>query len=853
MSIARLMQQAAAGVSTGPAGISYSYNDVLYTGKRLYTSIDGYILFAEFINSGTQMRSTCQEGVIIYDLATPYTVSSGVTVSSVDWVTIDRYTDATRSIFSTRSEITRYDINAGLAYRYEANQTTDIYSIDGTSGNSLPLITTSLSPFTETPNSNNCTASMYIKKSGGGIAIVQTGVNLGKIYLRNYANDTTTVVSSFSTLDFDSVALDFNLIGLIALSVDGQTLSIVTRRTSLTSAYDVHKWTLSTPFDLSTAGSVTTTLGGSTSAFNLPNGKIFNDYAISGKLLSWENYGAMKVLSYTVDGDANTFSIFSSGNRTKLGNYYSVNMYRSYFDNGNYVIELNFGGSGFVFGPLPTPYEWEWQDRNFTEGTNATVLWGWGASTGDFVPQDGQMNADRTVLYGNFYSSTYRLTSRLFGTAGDPRTVGSSTSPAGSSNVTFTGWQNSFQNAVLWLDRNANKIHLVDTTNNTLGKYFIFNLNVDGTYAGTWDANPTGFSGGDFKGMYNLQPLTSDGKYFVHRGVSITEFYVIELNVPYNPIQGYTLVKTIPIKGIYPNGSLQTPLVAIDSMYVQDSIVFFSSENANKTFKVDITIPGVLPAAAPAEWTDPDLANASYDSVSFSVLSRAEQVSSLFFTPDGTGMYVVDASLDNVVQYSLSSAWDITSASHVQNLLVRSQEGQPKAVFFKPDGTKMYVIGAASDAVQEYDLSVAWDISTASHLQSFSVSAQQITPTAVFFKPDGTKFYIGGESSLIHEYTLSTAWDISTSSYVQNFSAARSMGVFFKPDGSKLYVVHEIGDKINEYTLSTAWDVSTASYVQDFSVAAQDTGPSGVFFKSDGSKMYVIGYGTDTIYQYSTA
>jgi sugar lactone lactonase YvrE len=247
-----------------------------------------------------------------------------------------------------------------------------------------------------------------------------------------------------------------------------------------------------------------------------------------------------------------------------------------------------------------------------------------------------------------------------------------------------------------------------------------------------------------------------------------------------------------------------------------------------------------------------DLANASYDSVSFSVLSQAEQVSSLFFKPDGTGMYVVDSSLDNVVQYSLSSAWDITSASHVQNRLVRSQEAVPTAVFFRPDGTKMYVTGSASDAIQEYNLSVAWDISTTSHLQSFSVSAQQTTPTGLFFKPDGTKFYIGGESSSIHEYSLGTAWDISTSSYVQNFSAARSKGVFFKPDGSKLYVVDEIGDKINEYTLSTAWDVSTASYVQDFSVAAQDSQPSGMYFKSDGTKMYVVGFSSDAVHQYST-
>ena len=151
---------------------------------------------------------------------------------------------------------------------------------------------------------------------------------------------------------------------------------------------------------------------------------------------------------------------------------------------------------------------------------------------------------------------------------------------------------------------------------------------------------------------------------------------------------------------------------------------------------------------------------------------------------------------------------DLANASYDSvSFSVSAQEATPYGLFFKPDGTKMYVIGTGGDEVNEYDLSAAWDISTASYLQSFSVATEEIFPYAVFFDPNGLRMYITGTS----------------------------------------------GDDINEYSLSSAWDISSASYVQNFSVAAQVTNPHGLFFKTDGTKMYVLHASNDTIYQYSTA
>ena len=229
----------------------------------------------------------------------------------------------------------------------------------------------------------------------------------------------------------------------------------------------------------------------------------------------------------------------------------------------------------------------------------------------------------------------------------------------------------------------------------------------------------------------------------------------------------------------------------------------------------------------------------------------------VFFKPDGTKMYFVGNDGNDVNEYNLSTAWDISTSVYGQNFSVAGEDNQPKSIFFKPDGLKMYVIGGNGRRVHEYNLSTAWDVSTASNTQNFSVYSQESEPNGLFFKPDGTKMYISGYSGDdVNEYNVSTAWDISTASFLQNFSVASQEtvpnGIFFKPDGTKMYVVGANGDAVYEYNLSTAWNVSTSVYLQNFSVAAQESYPANIFFKPDGLKMYLIGFNGGGVQEYDT-
>jgi len=257
----------------------------------------------------------------------------------------------------------------------------------------------------------------------------------------------------------------------------------------------------------------------------------------------------------------------------------------------------------------------------------------------------------------------------------------------------------------------------------------------------------------------------------------------------------------------------------------------------------------------------PSIGNASYDGVSFSSASQDGTPFSLFFKPTGDVLYVLGYSNDTVYQYTLSTAWDISTASYAsKSFSVGSQDTTPYQIFFKPDGTKMYMVGTTTDTVYQYTLSTAWDVSTTSYDSvSFSVSSQETAPTGLWFKDDGTKMYIYGQVSAdFFQYSLSTAWDLSTASYdsVSYAATAAETGnrnMCIVNNGYSLFTVGADTDTIYQHTMSTAWDLSTASYSgNSFSVNAQDSNPTGLFFKDDETKMYMVGITTDNIYQYTT-
>jgi hypothetical protein len=255
------------------------------------------------------------------------------------------------------------------------------------------------------------------------------------------------------------------------------------------------------------------------------------------------------------------------------------------------------------------------------------------------------------------------------------------------------------------------------------------------------------------------------------------------------------------------------------------------------------------------------VANSVYSGLSKSVTAEEGNVYGFTMSSDGTKMYTIGINNDTVYQYTLSTAWNMGTATYSGlSKSVNAQDIEPMDVSFNSDGLKMYVLGNYNNRVYQYTLSTAWNVSTATYASiSKDFSAQETGAREVFFKPDGTKMYIVGGNQYVYQYTLSTADNVSTATYDSlskeiGTQEGTPLGLAFSSDGLKMFVVGSNQDKVFQYTLSTAWNVSTATYASiSFSVSSQQTTPRGLVFSSDGTKMYVGGNNPVTIFQYSSA
>ena len=220
-------------------------------------------------------------------------------------------------------------------------------------------------------------------------------------------------------------------------------------------------------------------------------------------------------------------------------------------------------------------------------------------------------------------------------------------------------------------------------------------------------------------------------------------------------------------------------------------------------------------------------------------------------------MYITGYHGDDVNEYNLSTAFDITSATYSQNFSVSSQDNAPQGIFFRPDGLRFWMVGSGSDRVREYYISTAWDISTSTYVRDLSLPSGVQNPTGIFFKSDGTKMYVVADPNKALMYTLSSAWNVATATLSHTHTISENslpQDIFLKSDGTKVYILGESPDKkVYEYNLSTAYDLSTISYSSNsFNVEPQSPGCKAMTFKPDGSRMYILGTDNDVIYEYNT-
>ena len=203
----------------------------------------------------------------------------------------------------------------------------------------------------------------------------------------------------------------------------------------------------------------------------------------------------------------------------------------------------------------------------------------------------------------------------------------------------------------------------------------------------------------------------------------------------------------------------------------------------------------------------------SYDLRTDQSIPKLASSQGMTFSPDGTQLFVVGSTGSNaqVNEYALTTAWDITSGVSLTLQRVEAAlDDNPTGIEFNDDGTKMYIIGYQQDQIKQYALSSAYDLSTWSTtlIGQAAVSGQQAGPYGLRFKPDGTKCYVTGVSSdFLYEYDLTTAWDITSLTYNSEFldtspPDTQMTGIYMKLDGTKFWLSGNTGDAVYAFTFN---------------------------------------------------
>lgn len=248
-----------------------------------------------------------------------------------------------------------------------------------------------------------------------------------------------------------------------------------------------------------------------------------------------------------------------------------------------------------------------------------------------------------------------------------------------------------------------------------------------------------------------------------------------------------------------------------------------------------------------------DLDEFSFDK-SFDVSSEDSTPFGVGFNDDGTKMYMLGVSSGKIYQYTLTTPYDIGSVSLDKSLDVSGRDAAPSGITFNDDGTKVFISGVINGRFDQYALTTAYDIGTASWSKDFLVSS----PRGIVFNNDGTTLFSVTSSGSVYPWNYSAPYDIGPSNFSSlgdtlDVSAQETApeGIAFNDDGTKVFIVGTSSTSVHQYSLTVAFDVTTSSLDKDFSTTSEESNPSGIVFNDDGTKMFISGANGGKIYQYT--
>ena len=176
---------------------------------------------------------------------------------------------------------------------------------------------------------------------------------------------------------------------------------------------------------------------------------------------------------------------------------------------------------------------------------------------------------------------------------------------------------------------------------------------------------------------------------------------------------------------------------------------------------------------------------------------------------DGSKIIVIDDAGAPVYfrEYNPSTNWVTSSGVSAGNVSsdISGDTDPPSGLEMNPTGTRLYTCDLASpDSIDQYTLGTAYNVTTASYQKRFDVSAQTGGPNGPVFRRDnGLQFWIWNAQQ-IYQYNANTAWDVGGASYdkvidLSSVLTGSITGIRFDVTGTRVLITTRTPDLVWEF------------------------------------------------------
>ena len=248
------------------------------------------------------------------------------------------------------------------------------------------------------------------------------------------------------------------------------------------------------------------------------------------------------------------------------------------------------------------------------------------------------------------------------------------------------------------------------------------------------------------------------------------------------------------------------------------------------------------------------------------------------FKPDGTKFYIAESgsqiggwtgstSYSNILEFNLSTAWNINSYSYVQTNTSTwnnaSHEGWLNGISFSANGDRLFCNSGSNTYTTNWELTTPWDISTATSTSfGFRTWYQlfdgfQGNGLNIQWKSDGSVYYIiGNTDNLIGQFEpYNQLWYWPSGAGNQDnpandaeylkwccpdklFGSSSAYACSWSSDGTKFF--HSSSYSVKILPVGTAYDAKTITSSGQSMVGTQlGYGPKSLRFKPDGTRFWL--------------